>query len=52
MSPKERSDDPPRREKENMDEPQEEFIDTSSIPSHPKEEESKKETSAKPREQR
>jgi hypothetical protein len=40
MSPKERPDDPPRREKENMDEPQEEFIDTSSIPSHPKEEES------------
>jgi hypothetical protein len=29
-------DDRPRREKENMDEPQEEFIDISSIPSHPK----------------
>ena len=29
-------DDRPRREKENMDEPQEEFIDISSVPSHPK----------------
>jgi hypothetical protein len=36
MSPKKQSDDRPRREKENMDEPQEEFIDISSIPSHPK----------------
>ena len=36
MSPKEQPDDRPRREKENMDEPQEEFIDISSVPSHPK----------------
>ena len=31
-----------RREKENMDEPQEEFIDISSVPSHTKEEEKRK----------
>ena len=36
MSPEEQPDDRPRREKENMDEPQEEFIDISSVPSHPK----------------
>ena len=36
MSLKKQPDDKPRREKENMDEPQEEFIDLSSIPSHPK----------------
>jgi hypothetical protein len=35
-TPREQPDDQPRREKENMDEPQEEFIDTSSIPSHTK----------------
>jgi hypothetical protein len=46
MKPKERPDNPPRREKENMDEPQEEFIDTSSIPSHTKQEESKKQNAA------
>jgi hypothetical protein len=36
MSPEEQPDERPRREKENMDEPQEEFIDISSVPSHPK----------------
>jgi hypothetical protein len=36
MSPKKQSEERPRREKENMDEPQEEFIDISSVPSHPK----------------
>jgi hypothetical protein len=41
MSPKKQPDDRPRREKENMDEPQEEFIDISSIPSHTKDEQSK-----------
>jgi hypothetical protein len=40
MSPKKEPVDQPRREKENMDEPQEEFIDISSIPSRNKEEES------------
>jgi hypothetical protein len=49
MSPKERPDDPPRREKENMDEPQEEFIDTSSLPSHPKQEQEKSEEKTSPR---
>ena len=44
MSPKKEPDDEPRREKENMDEPQEEFIDISSVPSHPKQEQSKEET--------
>ncbi len=38
MSREKESEDRPRREKENMDEPQEEFIDISSVPSHPKEE--------------
>ena len=38
-------DDRPRREKENMDEPQEEFIDISSIPSHPKQATSQSESS-------
>ena len=42
MSRKKESEEEPRREKENMDEPQEEFIDISSIPSHPKEEEKEK----------
>jgi len=36
MSPKKEPVDQPRREKENMDEPQEEFIEISSVPSHPK----------------
>lgn len=40
MSVDKEPDDRPRREKENMDEPQEEFIDISSIPSRNKEEES------------
>jgi hypothetical protein len=40
MSVEKEPDDRPRREKENMDEPQEEFIDISSIPSRSKEEES------------
>ena len=39
MSLKKKSEERPRREKENMDEPQEEFIDISSIPSHTKDEE-------------
>jgi hypothetical protein len=42
MSREKEPEDQPRREKENMDEPQEEFIDTSSIPSHTKEEEDSK----------
>ena len=42
MSREKEPEDKPRREKENMDEPQEEFIDISSIPSHTKEEEEKK----------
>jgi hypothetical protein len=42
MSQKKEPEERPRREKENMDEPQEEFIDISSIPSHTKEEEEKK----------
>jgi hypothetical protein len=46
MSPEERPDDAPRREKENMDEPQEEFIDPSSIPSRPKPQEPEKKESA------
>ena len=41
MSREKEPEDRPRREKENMDEPQEEFIDISSVPSHPKEEEEK-----------
>jgi hypothetical protein len=39
MKPKKKPEERPRREKENMDAPQEEFIDLSSIPSHTKEEE-------------
>jgi hypothetical protein len=39
MKLKEKPEERPRREKENMDAPQEEFIDLSSIPSHTKEEE-------------
>ena len=42
MNLKKKPEEPPRREKENMDEPQEEFIDMSSIPSHTKEEEDEK----------
>jgi hypothetical protein len=42
MSLKKKPEERPRREKENMDEPQEEFIDMSSIPSHTKEEEDEK----------
>jgi hypothetical protein len=42
MSQEQKPEDRPRREKENMDAPQEEFIDTSSIPSHTKEQEEKK----------
>ena len=42
MSLKKEPEEQPRREKENMDEPQEEFIDISSIPSHTKEEEEQK----------
>jgi hypothetical protein len=42
MSGKKEPEERPRREKENMDEPQEEFIDISSIPSHTKEEEEEK----------
>ena len=42
MSREKEPEDQPRREKENMDEPQEEFIDISSVPSHTKEEEEKK----------
>ena len=42
MSLKKKNEDSPRREKENMDEPQEEFIDISSIPSHTREEEEEK----------
>jgi len=38
MNPKKEADDKPRREKENMDEPQEEFIEPSSTISHPKQE--------------
>ena len=52
MSPKKQSDDRPRREKENMDEPQEEFIDPSAVPSHPKQEPSKEETPKKSDEQK
>ncbi|HEY5811585.1 MAG TPA: hypothetical protein VIT23_02905 [Terrimicrobiaceae bacterium] len=44
--------DRPRREKENMDEPQEEFIDISSIPSHPKPETSKDQKTKEPGEPR
>ena len=40
MSLKKKDKDEPRREKENMDEPQEEFIDISSVPSHTKQESS------------
>jgi hypothetical protein len=39
MNLKKKPEERPRREKENMDAPQEEFIDPSSIPSHTKEEE-------------
>ena len=42
MSQEKEPEDKPRREKENMDEPQEEFIDISSVPSHTKEEEKEK----------
>ena len=42
MSREKEPEDRPRREKENMDEPQEEFIDISSVPSHTKEEEEEK----------
>jgi hypothetical protein len=38
MNPKKEADDKPRREKENMDEPQEEFIEPSATISHPKQE--------------
>ena len=41
MSREQEPEDRPRREKENMDEPQEEFIDISSVPSHTKKEEEK-----------
>jgi hypothetical protein len=52
MNPKEKPDDRPRREKENMDEPQEEFIDISSIPSHPKQAPPEPETTENPGENR
>ena len=42
MSQEKEPEDKPRREKENMDEPQEEFIDISSVPSHTREEEEEK----------
>ena len=42
MSREKEPEDRPRREKETMDEPQEEFIDLSSVPSHTKEEEENK----------
>jgi hypothetical protein len=42
MNLKKKPEERPRREKENMDEPQEEFIDMSSIPSHTREEEEEK----------
>jgi hypothetical protein len=42
MSREKEPEDQPRREKENMDEPQEEFIDISSVPSHTKDEEEEK----------
>jgi hypothetical protein len=45
MNPKKEADDKPRREKENMDEPQEEFIEPSSTISHPKQEPSKEKRS-------
>jgi hypothetical protein len=45
MTLEKQPDDRPRREKENMDEPQEEFIDISSIPSHPKHSTSKSDNS-------
>jgi hypothetical protein len=38
MSLKKKDSEQPRREKENMDEPQEEFIDASAVPSHTKQE--------------
>jgi hypothetical protein len=44
MSPKKQPEEQPRREKENMDEPQEEFIDISSVPSRPKQMPSKPES--------
>jgi hypothetical protein len=47
MSLKKKPEEKPRREKENMDEPQEEFIDVSSIPSHPKQEQFEKEATKK-----
>ncbi len=48
MNLKKKPEERPRREKENMDEPQEEFIDISSIPSHTKgEEDEKAKSSAK-----
>jgi hypothetical protein len=50
MSREKEPEDRPRREKENMDEPQEEFIDVSSVPSHTKEEEDKR--AKKPPEQK
>jgi hypothetical protein len=50
MSREKEPEDRPRREKENMDEPQEEFIDISSVPSHTKEEE--EERAKKPPEQK
>ena len=50
MSREKEPEDRPRREKENMDEPQEEFIDISSVPSHAKEEEER--NAKKPPEQK
>ena len=47
MSLEKKPEQKPRREKENMDEPQEEFIDISSIPSHPKQEQSEREATKK-----
>jgi len=44
MSLKKKPEEQPRREKENMDEPQEEFIDILSIPSHPKKSPTQSET--------
>jgi hypothetical protein len=54
MSRKKEPEEQPRREKENMDEPQEEFIDTTSVPSHTKQETEKSQgkTSKKPDEKK
>ena len=48
MSLKKKDSEQPRREKENMDEPQEEFIDASAVPSHTKQEGSNDKKRKKP----